>query len=153
MPTTNSLEPADPDNPSGQTAYAREPQLLQSREGGSEEPRASAVPELTEDHRRQLEASAISVSVAAERGYRTVARKADMQRLGFSNSQRRVPALLIPVYGVAGEIVTYQARPTEPRVVNGKALKYETPLGSRMALDVPRRVLDQLADPSVPLWI
>jgi hypothetical protein len=105
------------------------------------------------EHRRQLEESGIDEKVALERGYKSVTVKAELRGYGFSDAQCRVPALLVPIYGVGGEIVTYQARPNTPRVVNGKALKYETPKGSNLAIDVPRRVRDSLHDPNVPLWI
>ncbi|MBW3628870.1 MAG: DUF3854 domain-containing protein [Gemmatimonadetes bacterium] len=59
----------------------------------------------------------------------------------------------MPVYGVDGEIKTYQHRPDQPRVTRGKALKYETPARSGMCLDVPRPIRHQLADPSVSLFI
>jgi hypothetical protein len=64
-----------------------------------------------------------------------------------------VPALLIPIHNVGGEIALYQTRADEPRIVDGKAVKYETPLGSRMTIDVPPSVRHQLGDPSIPLWI
>jgi hypothetical protein len=57
------------------------------------------------------------------------------------------------VWGVTGEIASYQIRPDQPRVVDGKALKYETPKGSRMVLDVPPSVRQWLGDPARPLFI
>src|SRR3989442_12808379 len=93
--------------------------------------------ELFPHHSRLIEASAISPEVARARGYRSVTTSAALRKLGFSERQARAPALLIPVWGVHGEIVLYQARPDDPRIVDGKALKYETPAGARMALDVP----------------
>jgi len=64
-----------------------------------------------------------------------------------------VPALLIPVWGANGEIVLYQARPDQPRIINGKAIKYETPKSSRMALDIPPLVREWLGDPNRPLVV
>ena len=98
-------------------------------------------------------ASAIAPEVARERGYRTVTIKAELKRLGFSDQQRCVPALLLPVHGVGGEVVNYQVRPHEPRVVHGKLVKYETPRGSGMAVDVPPRARARIGDPSHPLFI
>src|SRR5207302_2675304 len=109
--------------------------------------------ELLLQHQELIDRSGIAPEVAQERGYRSVTTRAALRRLGFADSQCRVPALLIPVWGVAGEIVTYQARPDQPRVVAGKSLKYETPRGSRMALDVPRRARQWLGDPARPLFI
>src|SRR5947207_9679006 len=94
-------------------------------------------PQLLPQHAELITASGISAEVAQERGYRSVSTKAELKELGFGEAQRRTPALLIPVNSVTGEIATYQIRPDVPRVKNGKSLKYETPAGTRMALDVP----------------
>ncbi len=110
-------------------------------------------PDLLPQHAELIRASDISPEVAAARGYRSIMTKAELKQLGFSDSQRRVPALLIPVRGVTGEIVTYQIRPDEPRIANGKPLKYETPSGTRMSLDVPPGIRSKLGDPTVPLFI
>jgi hypothetical protein len=66
-----------------------------------------------------------------------------------------VPCLLIPVHSVHGEIAIHQIRPDEPRVQRktGKAIKYETAAGSKMALDVPPGIRLLLADPSMPLFV
>jgi hypothetical protein len=109
---------------------------------------------LSPGHRNALEhGSSISPEVIEERGYRTVTVRAKMRRLGFSDTQARVPTLLIPVWSVTGEVALYQARPDEPRIVNGKSVKYETPIGARMALDVHPKVRHLLRDPAVPLWV
>ena len=104
-------------------------------------------------HAVLLWASAIALEVAAARGYRSVTTRAAATRLGFSEAQARVPALLLPVHDVTGEVRTHQIRPDEPRLVRGKAVKYETPAGSTMALDVPPAVRAKLGDPRVPLVI
>jgi putative DNA primase/helicase len=108
---------------------------------------------LLPQHAALLKASAISDEVAAERGYRSVTVKAELTRLGFSERAARVPALLLPVHGVTGEIVLFQIRADAPRIESGKPIKYETPHGSRMALDVPPSALPGLADPAVPLFV
>jgi hypothetical protein len=113
----------------------------------------SETPSLLPQHQALIDSSAIDPEVAAARGYRSVTTKAELQRLGFSASQTRVPALLIPIHDVHGQIATYQARPDEPRIREGKPLKYETRRGSRMVLDVPPGCRDRLADPSIPLFI
>jgi len=105
-------------------------------------------------HAALLAASTISAIVARTRAYRSVTTKAELLELGFSAPQARVPALLIPVWGVGGEISLYQARPDTPRIDRrGKVVKYETVAGARMVLDVHPMVRDQLADPAIPLWI
>jgi hypothetical protein len=108
---------------------------------------------LLPQHAAMIEASAISPEVATARGYFTATRKAELATLGFGAAQRNVPALVIPIHGVDGEIRTYQSRPDHPRIKDGKPLKYETPRGSRMCLDVPPAALSRLADPAAPLVI
>ncbi len=108
---------------------------------------------LSEAHRALIEGSAILPDVAQERGYRTVGKKAELRRLGFADSQCLAPALVVPIHGVEGGIVTYQIRPDQPRIKDGKALKYETPSQSRMRLDVPPRARAWLGDPKRPLFI
>jgi hypothetical protein len=110
--------------------------------------------DLAEHHEKMLlKESGIKPDVVEARGYRTVKTKAELKRLGFSDAQRITPALLIPVFGPDGEIATHQIRPDEPRWRDGKPIKYETPRGSRMALDVNPLARAQLSDPSIPLFI
>src|SRR5215211_9253009 len=89
-------------------------------------------------HRRMLlEESGISPAVIAQRGYYSARTKKELARLGFSERQRRAPALVVPMYSPAGELVTYQIRPDAPRQEgDGKRIKYETPAGSPIRLDV-----------------
>jgi len=108
---------------------------------------------LLPQHRDLVRKSAITDEVARARGYRSVCVKAELERLGFGRSQRRTPALLIPIRSVHGEIVTYQLRPDKPRIKIGKAIKYETPRGSRIVLDVPLAAKASLGDPSRPLFV
>lgn len=114
--------------------------------------RSGRAPHLSAPHAAMLEASAISPDVIARRSYRSVSNAAELRRLGFGERQARA-GLLIPVWGVAGEIVNYQLRPDAPRIVDGKPLKYETPKGSRMALDVPPGCRAMIGDPTKPLFI
>src|SRR3954447_2267352 len=92
---------------------------------------------LSEHHKKMLvEESGILEEVIEARGYRTIEKKVELESLGFSKPQRNVPGLLIPAYSPNGEIATYQYRPDEPRIKDGKPVKYETPSGSHMVLDV-----------------
>jgi Protein of unknown function (DUF3631) len=104
-------------------------------------------------HAALLAASAISPKVSRERGSVSADLKTRLERAGFARSQRVVPSLLIPIYGTDGELRLHQNRPDNPRLDNGKPRKYETPWRKPICLDVPRRVIGQLADPAVPLWI
>jgi len=109
---------------------------------------------LAAHHKAMLEQeSSIRPKVIEARRYRTVEKKAELERLGFGRAQRNVPGLLLPIYGPGGEISLYQFRPDEPRIKDGKPVKYETPGGSRMALDVHPFAREKLGDPSVPLFI
>lgn len=103
-------------------------------------------------HVELLERSAISPKVARARGYRTIVTKVELRDFGFGKKQRRVPALLVPIYGVRGEIVLYQLRPDDPRQLDGRSIKYETPRGSHMVLDVPPMSRAKLNDPNEPLF-
>jgi P4 family phage/plasmid primase-like protien len=105
-------------------------------------------------HAELLVTSSISLEVARARRYRSVTNPHQLEGLGFGPSQRCFPALLLPVWGVTGQVVTYQLRPDRPRTGrNGKAIKYETPLSARMALDVPPMVHPLISDPKQPLFI
>ena len=101
-----------------------------------------------------FEESGLAARVAVKRGYRTATSKSELERLGFGRSQRGVPALLVPVWSPAGEVVLYQSRPAEPRVdKRGRPVKYETPGGASMALDVHPFCRARLGDPETPLFI
>jgi len=104
-------------------------------------------------HETLIRASNITSDIAEQRGYRTVMTKRELRHLGFSDAQASTPALLLPVHSVTGEVTFYQIRPDQPRHRNGKALKYETPTGARMAVDVPPATRPMLGNPSVPLIV
>lgn len=125
-----------------------------ARDAAAETPDLWSTLPLSPQHAAMLQASAISPEVARRRGYRTVTSKAEVAAAGFAASQRRVPTLLVPVCDVTGEVVLHQHRPDRPRLRNGKALKYETPAGARMAVDVPPALARAaLNDPTVPLIV
>jgi hypothetical protein len=109
---------------------------------------------LAEQHRRRIRNASIAPAVIAARGYRSITVRVELRRLGFTDNQTRVPALLIPVWGVAGEVASYQLRPDIPRVGRqGKPVKYELPRGSTMLLDTHPCIRERLGDPAFPLWI
>jgi hypothetical protein len=120
-------------------------------------PRQSGPPpteELLAHHRDLLTTSCIAPNVIAARGYFSVTRKSEAQKLGFTAEQSNVPALVLPVWSVQGTIALHQLRPDEPRRNReGKPIKYETPRGAHMAIDVPPAVHPYLGDPSKPLFI
>jgi hypothetical protein len=108
---------------------------------------------LLPQHREKLRSSAISDEVAKARGFRSATTRRELKDKGFSDGQQLVPALLIPLHDVSGEIANYQCRPDEPRVTNGKKAKYELPKGSSMRLDINPLMRALLGDPSTPLLI
>jgi hypothetical protein len=109
---------------------------------------------LLPQHAALLQASKIAPGVQAARGYRSIVTKAVVVRLGFSDRQANVPALLIPQWNVAGEVAGYQLRPDQPRVgQGGRPIKYETPKRARLVIDVPPPARKQIGDPKVSLWI
>lgn len=110
--------------------------------------------DLSPFHRRLLDDSAISERVAISRGYRTVTSADELRALGFADYQSKVPGLLIPISDAFGQDGHYQFRSDMPRLnAAGKPIKYETPVSSRLVLDVPPSVRPLLADPAIPLWI
>ncbi len=117
-------------------------------------PNPGSLAPLLDQHRVLIEASAIDPVVAAERGYRSITRPEELRHLGFGASQLRVPALLVPVHDVQGKVASHQSRPDTPRTdARGRSIKYETPTGSRMVLDLPPRARPWIADPQRELWI
>src|SRR5918992_4753357 len=101
-----------------------------------------------------LEGSGIEPEFVEARGYRTVVKKAELERLGFGRTQRNVPALLMPVHSPSGKVALYQSRPDEPRSnKDGDPINYETPGGSRMTIDVHPSMRDKLGNPAVPLYV
>ncbi|HYC76726.1 MAG TPA: DUF3854 domain-containing protein [Planctomycetota bacterium] len=108
---------------------------------------------LSEQHAALLRASAISETVAAQRGYRTIVDPEELAALGFSEAQRLVPGLLIPLRNVTGEVVGHQYRPDRPRTVRKRVCKYESASGAKNVVDVPTACAASLRDRAIPLWI
>jgi hypothetical protein len=115
------------------------------------------VPLLLQKHQEHLQASAISIDVIKERGYRSISIKEDFEAAGFNGKQQR-PGLLIPNYGVDGSRIYCTLRPDSPRIIkrNGKtdrAIKYEHPKDTLQHFDVHPRSRKNLKDPNVPIFI
>jgi hypothetical protein len=105
-------------------------------------------------HLAMLAASGITPEHAAARGYETIEDRRRLAELGIVKSARNcVPGLLVPQLRADGSTWGYQYRPDEPRLRDGKPVKYETPWQQRNGVDVPPDVGAQLGDPNVPLWI
>jgi hypothetical protein len=110
---------------------------------------------VTSDHHLAvLAASGITAEFAMARGYETITDPKRLAELGIVKAARDcVPGLLVPQLRADGSTWGYQYRPDNPRLRNGKPVKYETPWQHRNGLDVPPGVAPMLADPAVPLWI
>ena len=101
------------------------------------------------------EESGISPDVIEERGYYTATDPDELVALGFESYQACVPALVIPLWGVDGELRYHRTRPDNPRRSKkpDKAVKYEQPAHVPPALDVPRCCQPYLTDTSRRLWV
>lgn len=108
---------------------------------------------LLPQHRELLKASGISEAVIIKRKYYSETVKSELARLGFSPIQRIVPALVVPVWPIDGEPSLHQIRPDQPRYSRGKQVKYETPSGASLQIDVPPLVREKVQSPREPLFI
>jgi hypothetical protein len=115
---------------------------------------ANSTTRLLAHHAALIAASGIGDSVRDARGYFSATDANDLLKLGFTRAQAIVPALVIPIHGPSGGVVTHQTRPDHPRTgESGKPTKYETPAGSRLHLDVPPGARADIGNPAVPLVV
>ena len=108
---------------------------------------------LLSHHADLIRASGINDGVRDARGYISATTIDQVAGLGFAPYQCLVPALVLPLRAATGEVVGHQLRPDRPREANGKAVKYETPEGSRLHLDVPPAVRHMIRDARTPLIV
>src|SRR5215207_10091282 len=108
--------------------------------------------------REVTEESAIDPAVALERGYYLEETKRGLGRLGFTRSQQRAPAIVIPRFSPSGERIPPQIKPDNPLIEekpNGKSRlrKYETPAGMKPRLSVPLRAVLMMRDAQKTLYV
>lgn len=119
--------------------------------------KSTAALPLSDDHLSELkDESGIDEKVIQARGYETETTKATLRRLGFSSGQGgEGPWLKIPMYGPgSGAPDTVQIKPATPRPgKSGKPVKYESPRGAGVVLDVNPEMQGKLSDATQPLWI
>jgi hypothetical protein len=109
---------------------------------------------LLDRHRELLEARGIHKDVIEARGYDSTSLRKWLRELGFSQTVSALgPGLVIPVWDAFGKLAFHQFRPDSPRRVKGKLVKYETPFGARLVVDVPPQARARLANPSEPLFV
>ena len=105
-------------------------------------------------HLAMLAASGITPEHTALRGYETITEQHRLAELKIVAAARsHVPGLLVPLLRADGSTWGHQYRPDNPRLRDGKLVKYETPWQQRNGLDIPPGVGPMLADPAIPLWI
>jgi hypothetical protein len=110
---------------------------------------------LADYHRQMLRSSAISDMVIDTRGYFSIEKKGELEKLGFGPKLQHAPTLVVPVHGVVpGEPPWYMHRPDDPPLdSDGKVRKYLIPSGRRMSLDVHPLVHAGIGNPRFPLFI
>ena len=110
---------------------------------------------LLPQHKKIIIESAIIGEVAEARKYTSCNNKKMLsEEYGFKDYQAKPPALVCPVWGPDGKIRFCQIRSDNPRKdKKGKAIKYETPSGIKMALDVPPGVLKDIGNPKTVLFL
>ncbi|MDQ3655793.1 MAG: DUF3987 domain-containing protein [Chloroflexota bacterium] len=97
-------------------------------------------------------ASAISEDVIAETGYYSVSNPRALPPI-FTEPQRELAGMVIPIRDVTGTEVNAQLKPDTPRVdIDGRTIKYEMAINGRPCIDVPPRSLRYLHDIEAPLW-
>ena len=87
-------------------------------------------------HAELLTKSGITEEVQRARSYKSVESTAELAKLGFTQNCP-VPALLSPIFALDGKVTLYQARPDQPRIIDGKIASYEIPKGKHYVIDVP----------------
>ena len=87
--------------------------------------------QLSPEHlKTHITGSGIALNVAQERGYYTATTPAQLEALDFAEYQRHMPALVLPVSDVHGQLALHQIRPDTPRKnKKRKPVKYDTPRG------------------------
>lgn len=122
---------------------------------------------LSAEHYEELiVSSVIDPAVVEARGYRTLtgtqADRQELEDLGFKpyvwNRDDAYPMLLIPMHGADGTVRGHQVKPATPRMRTHQdkaptPIKYETPKGAPLVVDVPAFTREAIHNPGTPLWI
>ena len=108
--------------------------------------------ELSDHDLGEIQASAIAPHVALARGYRTVRKRPELERLGFSPGKCRIPSLLIPWHTLTVEKRSYQIKPRVSPLEDGEPKKYLCQAGMSNHLDVSPLIREWIKDPLYPVW-
>lgn len=110
---------------------------------------------LLDHHRKMLEQdSAISADVVAQRGYYSIETKKELVLAGGPAGRAdHLPAVVIPIYNVVGDLAYNVIRFDDPPIVEGRARKYLIPHRAHAVVDVPRQIVSVLGDPGVDLYV
>lgn len=103
-------------------------------------------------HQKLIDDSGISESVSEARGYYSEVVKKRLASMHFSPLQRNVPALVIPIWNISRVLVSWQLRTDKPRQSRGKDVKYETPTGTTLSIDVHPSVREKVLTAAEPLF-
>jgi len=106
---------------------------------------------LLPQHQAMLAASGIPPEHARARGYISIdsGNRKRLKYIGIVKAVQKNDGLLIPLLRIDGE----KFRPDNPRVKDGKEIKYETPFRQSNMIDFPPGVTERLADRNTPIWI
>lgn len=120
-----------------------------------------------EHYEEVIVSSCVTPEVAVSRGYRTLTgtedEREELKDLGYPphlyNRDSAYPGLLIPMYGADGRQRASQFKPASPRLkmksdgTTTYPVKYETPRGGSLVVDIPPGTREAVQDVSTPLWI
>ncbi len=109
--------------------------------------------QLSPRHLAELKASTISNAQIAARGYETITNPMALPLPFTGNIRKGSGGLLIPVWNTLGEIGTWQFKPDDPPIRDGKPVKYLNPAGGNVCLDVPAAARCFIDDAEAELWI
>lgn len=127
----------------------------------------SIADDLNADHYEEIMiSSAVAPEAAEARGYRTLtgtgAERDELAAIGYKpvvwDNDATYPALLIPMHGMDGTVRGHQIKPRVPRT-RAKAdgtrapIKYESPAGAPLVVDVPAFTREAIKTEGTALWI
>ena len=108
---------------------------------------------LLPQHQKLIEDSGISDSIAQARGYRSLTTVQALAAVRLAKNQQFIPALLLPIWDITGQVSLHQVRPDHPRTIGGKVVKYENPCRAHLIIDVPPTVREKVLTGTEPLFI